>query len=174
MSVEAVLARSIRCRLLLMTHRSRTAAALVLAGLSLAVGACAAPGSLGSPAADEAELMGNYALLELSSDGQSVQIPKDFSVTVMNVVDDTSFIDVLGLCTRVDITAADWPAWPTEGVLYTQQAEYMPTVGCADELGGPVTALREVLIGTVSLEMSADGSTVTLTQGEDQAVLERR
>ncbi|MEU3846285.1 hypothetical protein AB0E44_04765 [Micrococcus terreus] len=166
-----------------MTHRSTTAAAAVLTVLGLSLGACAAPGSgggavsavssvqasveqqhdpegsSGAPdavAADESELMGNYALLELTARGRP------------------SFIDVTGLCTRVDITAEDWSTWPTEAVLYAQEAEQIPAIGCAEDLDEAVTAVRSVLTGTVTAQLAEDGTTITLTQGEHQAVLERR
>lgn len=200
MSVEAVPHHRVGSRLLLMTHRSTTAAAAVLTALGLSLGACAAPGSGGSVsavssvqasveqqpgpegssgapdavAADESELMGNYALLELTARGRPVEIPQDLTVTVVTEVKGTSFIDVTGLCTRVDITAEDWSTWPTEAVLYTQEAEQIPAIGCAEDLDEAVTAVRSVLTGTVTAQLAEDGTTITLTQGEHQAVLERR
>ena len=164
-----------------MTPRSAAAAAL-LAAAALTLAGCAAstaaPSESGTadpgPTTDgeESGLVGTFTVTELTSGGKPVQIPEDLTLTMVDEVKGPAFIDVLGLCTRVDVTAQDWTEAPERVVLHTQTAEMMPAIGCTDELDEARAAAERVLTGTVSANLATDGA-ATLTQGEDRMVLRR-
>lgn len=165
------------------TRSSATALVLLAAGLTLS--GCAASGAAGSTspapsetasvepppsAQDNPPLEGAYTVTELTSDGAPVDLPERLTATVVDAVKGPFFIDVLGLCTRVDITGSDWTDHSTVK-LTTDEPEMMSAVGCSDELGDAVDAAQTLLTGTVAVEIGTEK--LTLTQGSDRMVLQR-